>query len=83
MARLIEVLPVTPLDPAVFVHARTHGLVMVTCNRRDFLPLAQAGSHPGLIILIRRKTRQSECAHLLQLLRKAGEPGIHGNVNFA
>ena len=81
--RLIDVLPITTLDPEVFAHARTNGLVTVTCNRRDFVPLAQAGLQPGLIVLIRRKTRQSECAHLLQLLRNAGESGISGNINFA
>ncbi len=43
VSRLIEVLPVTTLDPDVFAHARTHGLVMVTCNRKDFLPLAALG----------------------------------------
>jgi hypothetical protein len=48
-----------------------------------FLPLAGAGPHPGLVILIRRKTRQAECAHLLRLLRSAGESGLAGNVNFA
>jgi len=83
VSRLIEILPVTTLDTDVFAHAGSHGLVTVTCNRKDFLPLAAPGPHPGLIILIRRKSRQSECAHLLQLLRKAGEAGIQGNVNFA
>ncbi len=83
VSRLIEVLPVTALVPDLFDHVRTNGLVTVTCNRKDFLPLAAAGPHPRLIILIRRKTRQSECAHLLQLLRKAGDTGIRGNVNFA
>lgn len=33
-SRLIEVLPVTTLDPDVFTHAKARGLVMVTCNRR-------------------------------------------------
>jgi predicted nuclease of predicted toxin-antitoxin system len=83
VSRLIEVLPVTTLDPDVFAHAKTRGLVMVTCNRKDFLPLAALGPHPGLIILIRRKTRQAEGAHLLQLLRRAGDSGVTGNVNFA
>ena len=83
VSRLIEVLPVTTLDPEVFAHAKAHGLVTVTCNRKDFLPLAQTGPHPGLIILIRRKTRQAECARLLQLLRNAGDSGLTGNVNFA
>ena len=83
VSRLIEILPVTTLDPGVFAHAKSNGLVTVTCNRKDYLPLAAVGPHPGLIILIRRKTRQSECAHLLRLLRKAGDSGIQGNVNFA
>jgi predicted nuclease of predicted toxin-antitoxin system len=81
--RLIEVLPVTTLDADVFAYAKARGSVTVTCNRKDFLPLAQGGLQPGLIILIRRKTRQAECAHLLQLLRNAGESGISGNINFA
>ena len=81
--RLIDVLPVTTLDPDVFAHARRNELVTVTCNRKDFVPLAEAGPQPGLIVLIRRKTRQSECAHLLELLRRAGESGINGNINFA
>ena len=37
VSRLIEVLPVTTLDPEVFAHAKAHGLVTVTCNRKDFL----------------------------------------------
>jgi predicted nuclease of predicted toxin-antitoxin system len=82
-SRLVEVLPVTALDPDVFAHAKARGLVTVTCNRKDFLPLVALGPHPGLIILIRRKTRQGECARLLRLLRRAGDSGITGNVNFA
>jgi predicted nuclease of predicted toxin-antitoxin system len=81
--RLIDVLPITTLDPEVFAHAKINGFVTVTCNRKDFLPLAESGPQPGLIVLIRRKTRQSECAHLLELLRRAGESGISGNINFA
>ena len=81
--RLMDVLPVTTADPEVFAHAKRNGLMMVTCNRKDFLPLAEAGPQPGLVVLIRRKTRQSECAHLLQLLRNAGESGLAGNINFA
>ena len=81
--RIVECLPPTTPDPEVFAHARARGWLMVTCNRRDFLPLAGEGPHPGLVILIRRKTRQSECAHLLRLLRNAGESGLAENVNFA
>jgi len=81
--RIVECLPVTTPDAEVLAHARKQGWLTITCNRRDFLPLAAAGSHPGLIILVRRKTRQAECAHLLRLVRKAGESGLAGNVNFA
>ena len=81
--RIVECLPVTTPDPAVFAHAKAQGWLTLTCNRRDYLLLAKAGPHPGLIILIRRKTRHAECAHLLHLLRHAGESGLTGNVNFA
>ena len=81
--RIVECLPVTTPDADVFAHAKAQRWLTITCNRRDFLPLAEAGPHPVLILLIRRKTRQAECAHLLRLLRNAGESGLAGNVNFA
>ena len=64
-------------------YARMHGLLLVTCNRDDFLALASEQPGAGLIVLIRRRTRQAECAHLLALLTRAGEDGLHGNINFA
>jgi hypothetical protein len=39
--------------------------------------------NPGLIVLIRRRSRQAECGNLLTLLRQAGESGILCNINFA
>ncbi len=83
VVRLPEVLPPTTLDPDVFAHAQRHALVVVTCNRQDFVPLAKGKTHSGLIVLIRRKSRQAECARLLQLIRSAGPTGIEGNINFA
>ena len=85
---LREALPVTATDEEVFAHAQKSGRVILSCNRDHFVALArQATGHqqpfPGLIILIRRRTRQAECAHLLALLRRAGEAGIDGNINFA
>ena len=56
---------------------------MITCNRDDFLKLAAKGPHLGLIVLIRRRTPQAECANLLRLIRKAGDQGLLGNINFA
>ena len=81
---LPAVLPVTASDEEVFGHACSRGLILISCNRGHFLALArQAQNHPGLIILIRRRTRQSECAHLSVLLQRAGENGLRNNVNFA
>lgn len=88
VTKLRETLPVTATDEAIFAHAQTSGRVIVSCNRDHFLGLArqavcQQQPFAGLIVLIRRRTRQSECAHLLVLLRRAGETGISGNINFA
>ena len=44
---------------------------------------ADRGGHPGLIVLVRRPSRQIECARLRTLLSRAGEAGIEGNINFA
>ena len=81
--RVVEVLPVRASDAAVFDYAQQAGQVMITCNRQDYLHLTRERTHEGLIILIRRQTRQAECARVLRLLRSAGETGIKGNVNFA
>jgi hypothetical protein len=42
-----------------------------------------AQPNPGLVVLIRRRSRQAECGNLLKLLREAGESGIAGKINFA
>jgi predicted nuclease of predicted toxin-antitoxin system len=70
-------------DDEVFAYAVKVNAIMVSCNRNDFLELASALGHPGLIILIRRRSALSEAGHLLELLRKAGAAGLEGNVNFA
>ena len=46
----------------VLPYAHAHGAVFVTCNRDDFLALRPEGEHPGIVILIRRRTRQAEIA---------------------
>ena len=82
--RLSEVMPVDTEDPAVFQYAQAQKLIVITCNRDHFLKLAsQQPANAGVIISIRRRTRHAECAHLLALLRKAGETGIRGNINLA
>lgn len=78
---LREVLPARTSDDAIFAHAQSEGSIIVTCNRGHFLglarqTLAQGQALCGLIILIRRGSRQAECGHLLALLRRAGEGGL-------
>lgn len=88
--RLREALAVNSTDEEVFVHAQSLRLPIISCNRNHFLALARTAvaAEPGrpfagLIVLVRRRTRQGECARLLSLLRRAGESGIIGNINFA
>ena len=70
-------------DAAVFDYASANELILITCNRDDFIPLASGRVHQGLIVLIRRRSRIAECAHLLRLLESATEAGLAGNINFA
>ena len=80
---LADVLPIDTDDLAALRYAVGHGLVVITCNRRDFLRLAATEPHRGIIILVRRRTRMAECAAVLQLLSNAGDSGIANNINFA
>ena len=86
--RLRDVLPVTAPDEKVFEFAQAQQRIIISCNRNHFLKLAREAfskeqPFAGLIILIRRRTRQAECAHLLSLLRRAGKTGLAGNINLA
>lgn len=83
VSQVTDVLPRDAPDDAVFARAVAEDRVMVTCNRNDFLELAEVVPHAGLIILIRRRHGTEECGKLLLLLRRAGEDGLRGNVNFA
>jgi predicted nuclease of predicted toxin-antitoxin system len=83
VTELREVLAVRASDVEVLNYAREHGLMLVTCNRDDSLPLAAKQSNPGIIILVRRRSLHVECGHLLALLKRAGESGLIRNVNFA
>ena len=80
---LREVLPNTTPDPEVFAYAAARQLVMVTCNRDDFVALARTQPHCGLIVLFRRKSRTAERVALVRLLEKAGDQGVANNINFA
>jgi hypothetical protein len=86
--RLKEVLPVTATDEQAFTYAQSCGATIISCNRGHFIALAEQAlrsqqEFAGLIVLFRRRSRQAECAHVLQLLRRAGEEGLQGNINFA
>ena len=83
VTRLREALPIGSSDEAVLRYAGTQGLVLMTCNRDDFLEAAKTISHAGLIVLVRRRSRALERAALVGLLDNAGETGIRGNINFA
>ena len=81
--RLREILPKETTDAEVLARAHRDQRLLVTCNRDDFLTLAEAQPHAGIIVLIRRDSRLAECAALLRLLDKTGETGLADNINFA
>ena len=81
--RLRDILPLKATDAAVFASAAEPDCLLTTCNRDDFLKLAETQRHRGIIVVIRRKTRAAERAALLRLLERAGEGGLRDNINFA
>lgn len=81
--RVLDVLDPSTEDARVLEYARGNECVLVSCNRDDFLELARAKPHGGIIILIRRKSRGAERAALIRLIDSAGETGLRGNINFA
>lgn len=84
IVQLREALPATTPDEIVWTHSCADGRIMVSCNRAHFIALAVAvETHPGLIILNRRRTRQAEAACFLKLIAQAGEQGLTNNINFA
>jgi len=78
-----ETLGVRTDDVDIWHHAVRAAAIVITCNRQDFLALDGAEPETGLIVLNRRRTRQSECRHVLSLLASAGESGLMKNINFA
>ena len=83
VALLRRVLPREASDEAVLQFAYERGCVLLSCNRDDFLRLATEKPHHGIVIIIRRRTRAAERAAMFRLLERAGEAGLHNNVNFA
>jgi len=80
---LRNAMPKKSSDPVVLDYAAANRLLLITCNRDDFIPPARSRTHFGLIVLIRRRSRIVECANLLRLLDSVGESGLAGNINFA
>jgi predicted nuclease of predicted toxin-antitoxin system len=83
VSRAREVLPREASDAAVLDYAFDRDLIVITCNRDDFLQLARARPHHGIVIVIRRRSRAAERAALLRLLESAGAEGLANNINFA
>lgn len=82
--QLRDVLPIESTDKEAFAYACSHGMITITCNRDDYLALAALDpKQTGLIVLVRRRSRQIETSRLLTLLKAAGEQGLVNNVNFA
>lgn len=80
---LREVLPNDAPDLTVLQFAHQHGYLLMTCNRDDFVELAEREAHHGLVVIVRRKSRALERAALFRLLERAGETGLRNNINFA
>ena len=83
VVHLRDVLSREASDPHVLLFALEHGCLLVTCNRDDFVALAERQSHHGIIVIVRRKTRAEERAALFRLLQRAGEEGLSNNINLA
>jgi predicted nuclease of predicted toxin-antitoxin system len=81
--RLRDALPRRASDTDALEYALDHGLILITCNRDDFLRLVRGRPHHGIVILIRRRSRAAERAALLRLIESAGPEGLGGNINFA
>jgi predicted nuclease of predicted toxin-antitoxin system len=83
VSRVRKVLPREASDAAVLDHAFHRDLIVITCNRDDFLQLARERPHHGIVIVIRRRSRAAERAALLRLVERAGPEGLADNINFA
>jgi len=59
-------------DETVFRFAQEAGCILLTCNRDDFLRLAAAEPHEGIVVIVRRRTRGEERVALFRLLDRAG-----------
>lgn len=80
---LRDVLPKDSNDATILAYAKESERIVLMCNRQDFLALCAKREHYGIIIVIRRRSRIAECSAVLKLVRRAGDTGLVGNINFA
>ena len=73
--RLRDVLPQDASDPVVLQCSHQHRCLLVTCNRDDFIELAQRQPYHGIVVIIRRRTRAAERAALFRLLERTLKMG--------
>jgi predicted nuclease of predicted toxin-antitoxin system len=78
-----EVMNPAAADADVLAYAYQQNALMVTCNRDDFIRLAEQQSHHGIVIVVRRHSRMAERMAFFRLLERAGESGLRDNINFA
>jgi predicted nuclease of predicted toxin-antitoxin system len=83
VSRVRDGLPREASDATVLDHAFHHNLIVITCNRDDFLQLARERPHHGIVIVIRRRSRAAERVALLRLVESAGAEGLADNITFA
>ena len=83
VCKLRECTPRDTADDQVLRLAVERSNVLVTCNRDDFLTLAETAEHRGIIVLIRRRSPVVERAAIIRLLDSAGPQGIEVNITVA
>jgi hypothetical protein len=79
---LRDVLPTTSTDSVAWQWACTHGAVFVSFNRNDVLALRPEAEHPGIVILVRRRTPQAEIAATQKLLNGADDQSSYISALF-
>ena len=83
VVRLRDVLPTESSDSDVLRFALERGCLLVTCNRDDFVALAEGQSHLGIIVVVRRKTRAENVRRCFDFFSARATPALTNNINFA
>ena len=80
---LRKALPRDSSDETVFRLAQEACCILLTCSRDDFLHLAAAQPHHGVVIIVRRRSPGDRRVAPFRLPDRAGETSLRNNVNFA